>query len=79
MIDILNFIKERIGIESFIINFIIALGIVLIYLRVIRNFKQAKVQKQFKKKEVKSVVETASMSRFFPVMLYFCSNRYWKI
>ena len=63
--NLFNLIIEKIGIEQFIINFIITLGIVLIYLRVFENFKQAKSQKNSKQKEVKSVVETASMSGFF--------------
>lgn len=56
---------EKLGLEMTIINFIVSTGIVLIYMRVFKNFKDAKVQKNNKQKEVKSIVETASMSAFF--------------
>lgn len=79
MNEILNEILEKVGLEMFFINFIVTLGIVLIYMRVFKNFKQAKKQKDLKAKEVKSIVETGSMTRLFYHMLYCCNNRYWKI
>ncbi len=67
----LNLFKEaikKIGLEQTIINFVIVLGIVLIYTYVINNFINASKRKDKKKKEVKSIVETASMSTFFIVI-----------
>ena len=78
MNEILKGILEKASIEMFFINFIVTLGIVLIYMRVFKNFKQAKKQRNLKEKEVKSIVETASMTRFFYIMLYCCNNRKWK-
>ena len=78
MKGILNEILENIGLEMFFINFIVTLGIVLIYIRVFKNFKQAKKQKNLKIKEVKSIVETASMTRIFYIMLYCSNKRHWK-
>lgn len=71
MNQIINFYKEiinKIGIEYTIKYLIIVTGVVLIYARVIRNFKDAKKQKDNKKREVKSIVETASMTGFFIVI-----------
>ncbi|MBR4110437.1 MAG: isoprenylcysteine carboxylmethyltransferase family protein [Clostridia bacterium] len=65
MNEILKNIIEKVGLETFVISFIVTLGIVLIYLRVFKNFKQAKLQKDQRKKEIKSVVETTSMTCFF--------------
>lgn len=56
---------QKIGLEMTIINLIVCMGITLIYMRVFINFKDAKLQKDNKKKEVKSIVETTSMSAFF--------------
>ena len=73
MNQIINFYKEiinKIGIEYTIKYLIIVTGVVLIYARVIRNFKDAKKQKGNKKREVKSIVETASMTGFF-ILIYF--------
>ena len=56
---------KKIGLEQTIIYLIITSGIVLIYARVTKNFIDAKKQKNTKKKEVKSIVETASMTMFF--------------
>lgn len=75
----INNIIKTVGLENFFISFIVTLGIVLIYIRVFKNFKQAKKQKDLKAKEVKSIVETASMTRFFYLMLYCCNNRYREI
>lgn len=61
----------KLGIETVLINFIVCTGIALIYTRVFINFKDAKTQKSNRKKEVKSVVETASMSGFFLVCSIF--------
>ena len=58
---------EKIGLEMTIINLVVSTGIVLIYMRVFKNFKDAKKQNENKKKEVKSIVETVSMSAFFLV------------
>ena len=58
---------EKIGLEMTIINLVVATGITLIYMRVFINFKDAKKQEEQKKKEVKSIVETVSMSAFFLV------------
>ena len=78
MNEILKAILEKFGLEMVCINFIVTLGIVLIYMRVLKNFKQANKQKNLKAKEVKSIVETASMTRIFYTMLYSYNNRYWK-
>ena len=56
---------DKIGLEETIIDTIIIIGIILIYTYVIYNFIKAKTRKEEKQKEVKSVVETASMSAFF--------------
>ncbi|MBQ3298359.1 MAG: isoprenylcysteine carboxylmethyltransferase family protein [Bacilli bacterium] len=58
-------VVNKIGLEQTIINSVIVLGIILIYAYVIYNFIHAKTRKDKKEKEVKSVVETASMSAFF--------------
>lgn len=58
-------IIDKIGIELTIISFIICLGIVLIYARVLLNFIDARKQKNKQKKEVKSIVDTLTMSLFF--------------
>ena len=65
MKELFNLSIEKLGLEMTIINWIISSGIVLIYMRVFRNFKDARKRKDRKKKEVKSVVETLSMSMFF--------------
>ena len=73
MTQIIYFYKEiinKIGIEYTIKYLIIVIGIVLIYARVIRNFKDARKQKNQKKLEVKSIVETVSMTGFF-ILIYF--------
>lgn len=72
MNQIIDFYKEiinKIGIEYAIKYLIIVIGVVLIYMRVIRNFKDAKKQKDNKNREVKSIVETASMTGFF-ILIY---------
>lgn len=72
MNQIIDFYKEiinKIGIEYTIKYLIIVIGVVLIYMRVIRNFKDAKKQKDNKNREVKSIVETASMTGFF-ILIY---------
>lgn len=56
---------QKLGMEMTIINLIVCAGITLIYMRVFTNFRDAKSQKNNKKKEVKSIVETTSMSAFF--------------
>lgn len=58
-------IIDKIGIEETIILSTIILGILLIYIYVAYNFINARKYKNEKKKEVKSIVETASMSSFF--------------
>ena len=78
MNEILKVILEKVGLEMFFINFVVTLGIVLIYMRVFKNFKQAKKQKDLKAKEVKSIVETTSMTRLFYSMLYCYNNRCWE-
>ncbi len=67
MKDLFQMSIEKLGLEMTIINLIVASGIVLIYMRVFINFKDAKNQNYKKKKEIKSIVETASMSAFFLV------------
>ena len=70
-IDIFYMYKElidRIGVLTFVKSFIVSLGIMLIYIRVFKNFRDAKNQKNNRKKEVKSIVETASMTGFFIVV-----------
>ena len=59
---------DKIGLEQTIINMVIITGIILIYTYVIYNFIHARGRKEKKKKEVKSIVETASMSLFFLVV-----------
>ena len=66
--EMINKVVSTIGIEETIINYIIILGILLIYLYVLYNFISARFRKNKKKKEVKSIVETASMSAFFAVI-----------
>ena len=66
--EMINKIVSTIGIEETIINYFIILGILLIYLYVLYNFISARFRKDKKKKEVKSIVETASMSAFFAVI-----------
>ena len=61
---------DKIGLEQTIINVIIVLGIILIYAYVIYNFIRANTRKDKKKKEVKSIVETASMSAFFIIIAF---------
>ena len=67
MKDLFQMSIEKLGLEMTIINLIVATGITLIYMRVFINFRDAKKQEEQKKKEVKSIVETASMSAFFLV------------
>ena len=69
IIDCYKEIINKIGIEYTIKYLIIVIGVVLIYMRVIRNFKDAKKQKDNKNREVKSIVETASMTGFF-ILIY---------
>lgn len=59
---------NKIGLLQTIKYIVIILGVMLIYLRVFKNFKDAKEQKNNRKKEVKSIVETASMTGFFIVI-----------
>ena len=66
-------IIDKVGLEQIIINFVIVLGIISIYAYVIYNFIHARSRKNKKKKEVKSIVETASMSAFF-ILLAFVVN-----
>ena len=61
-------IINKIGLFETIKCIVVALGIVLIYMRVFKNFKDANSQKFNKKKEVKSIVETMSMTLFFIVI-----------
>ena len=65
MKEIIDLLIQKMGLEMTIINFIVFSGIVLIYFRVIINFKDAKLMKNKKKREVKSIVETVSMTLFF--------------
>ena len=67
LLDMYKNALQTIGLEMLIINFVVTAGIVLIYRRVFINFKDAKKQREQKQKEVKSIVETASMSAFFLV------------
>ncbi len=66
---------NKVGLENSIINTVVSTGIILIYMRVFRNFKDAKKQKNNKRKEVKSVVETTSMSMFFIICMLAVSLR----
>ena len=59
---------NKIGLLQTIKYIVIILGVMLIYLRVFKNFKDAKKQRNNRKKEVKSIVETASMTGFFIVI-----------
>ena len=67
MKELFEMSAQRLGLEMTLINLIVCAGVAIIYMRVFINFKDAKSQEDNKKKEVKSVVETASMSAFFLV------------
>ena len=75
MIDLYIEMINKMGVMQTTKYMIIALGITLIYLRVFKNFKDAKKQINNKKKEVKSIVETASMTAFFIVIWLVVSLR----
>lgn len=64
-LNLFSKVIDKVGLEQAIINFVIVAGIVFIYYYVIYNFIRARKRKKMKKKEVKSIVETASMSAFF--------------
>ena len=66
--DLYGDIIDRFGLFYTIKCMIVALGIILIYMYVFKNFKNARSQKNNKKKEVKSIVETFSMSSFFIIV-----------
>lgn len=68
--NIFQSVVDKIGLEQTIINFVIVLGIILIYTYVIYNFINARKRKSKKKKEVKSIVETTSMSAFFIIIAF---------
>lgn len=68
IINLYNTLINTFGLEQTIINFVIITGILLIYMYVIYNFALAKKRSDKKKKEVKSVVETATMSAFFALI-----------
>lgn len=65
LVEIYNGLLEKFGIDTLIINFVAAIGIVIVYSKVIENFKTAKVKKNKQKKKVVSIVETFSMTAFF--------------
>ncbi len=65
LVEKIKLVIDKTGIEFLIINIIVCLGIYLIYLRVFKNFLDARKQKATQKKEVKSIVETGSMTAFF--------------
>ncbi len=65
MREYFELILQKVGLEMLMINMIVSAGIILIYMRVFRNFKDAKMRKNKVEKEVKSIVETLSMSTFF--------------
>ncbi len=71
MIDFYKEAFKKLGPELTIINLVVSLGITLIYFRVFKNFIDAKKQKNKEKREVKSVVETLSMSCFFLICAVF--------
>lgn len=73
--DLYMEVIKKIGLEQTIIYVVIILGIILIYARVFKNFKDAKKQRNNKKKEVKSIVETASMTSFFIIIWLVISFR----
>lgn len=75
LIDLYGKMIDKIGLELTIKYIVIILGVVLIYARVIKNFIDAKKQRNNKKKEVKSVVETTSMTLFFIVIWLVISFR----
>lgn len=68
IIELYSQLINKLGLFQFVKCFIVTLGITLIYLRVFKNFKDAKKQKKYQKREVKSIVETASMTAFFIVI-----------
>lgn len=65
MISLFKNSVSKVGLEMTVINLSVCTGITLIYMRVFLNFKDAKKQRNNRKKEVKSIVETMSMSSFF--------------
>ena len=69
-------IKNIFKIEDLRKRILYTLGIILIYAYVIYNFIHAKKRKNKKKKEVKSIVETASMSVFF-ILIALVVNLGW--
>ncbi len=58
---------DKFGVLELIFDFVVSLGIVVIYLRVYNNFKDAEKQKDIVTKKVKSIVETFSMTFFFVI------------
>ena len=66
---------DKIGLFEFIKCFTITLGVTLIYFRVFKNFKDARKHKKNQKREVKSIVETASMTGFFIIIWIVTVNR----
>ncbi|MDF2865500.1 MAG: isoprenylcysteine carboxyl methyltransferase [Clostridia bacterium] len=58
---------DKFGVLELICDFVVSLGIVVIYLRVYNNFKDAEKQKDIVTKKVKSIVETFSMTAFFVI------------
>lgn len=75
IVDLYIYIIDKIGVLQTIKCMIVALGVILIYMRVIKNFKDAKKQENNKKKEVKSIVETTSMTLFFVIILLITNLR----
>ena len=68
IVELFQPIIDKLGLEETIIDSIFILGVLLIYCYVIHNFIKARYRKDKKKKEVKSVVETLSMSVFFCIV-----------
>ena len=66
--DLYMKVIDKFGLFYVIKSMIVSLGIILIYMYVFKNFNDAKMQKNNKKKEVKSIVETVSMSSFFVIV-----------
>ncbi len=72
MKELFDLALAKAGLERMIVNAVVCAGIALIYARVFSNFRDARKRSGKKKKEVRSIVETTSMSAFFFVCTLLC-------
>ena len=63
--EVFSKLVDKMGLEQTIINSVIIVGVTLIYIYVTYNFISTRKRKNKQKKEVRSVVETTTMSAFF--------------